>query len=513
MSAIALSFKDRLALVGRALAGTLDVKPDSVGGRLLGGILRPGGEPPARNAGSALTAYGNMPWFRAALSRVSYDVAATEWQVYVQRGAGGRAVRNRMIQRAGIPHRRALLKALQDQGELEPLESHPALDLLDQANQMQTGLQARRATQIHLDAVGEAFWLLERNPLGMPIAIWPLAPNWVKSTMTPAQPSYRVEFGGFRADVPATEIIWFADVDPAQPYGRGSGTGQALADELDTDEFAARMTKAFFYNRAKPDLVIWPKGEQGLQEPEVRRLEENWNRHNAGFWKAFRPFFLSREVEIKELDTNLRALQFVELRAFERDTILQVFGVSPEILGIVKPGAARATITVADQIYSKRVQVPRLELLRTVMQERLMPLFDERLILDYISPDVQDQELKQQAAAAAPWSLSVDEWRAMTGHAPLPNDAGKVHRYNVTVDGFQEPPFAAVAPVLPGEPGAEDGEPMPSTRPGAGAEPEEPEAPEPPEPETDDEGEEVDEDAAAFVAWRRAAKVRLRERG
>lgn len=507
----ALSLKARVVAAARALAGRPDTNAnlprDGVGGQLLGGILRPGGEPAARAVSTFLGAYGQSPWFRAALSRVSYDVAATEWQVYVQR-TRGKAVRNRAIQRASLPNRRAQLKALQDMGELEPLATHPALDLLDRANPMQTGLQARRTTQIHLDAVGEAFWLLERNALGMPVCLWPLAPHWVKSTATPASPVYRVEFGGFRTEIPATEIIPFIDTDPANPYGRGSGTGQALSDELDTDEYAARMTRAFFFNRAKPDLVVWPKGEQGLREEEVRRLEEQWNRHNQGFWRAFRPFFLKREVEIKELDTNLRNVQFIELRSFERDTCLQVFGVSPEILGIVKPGAARATITVANQIYAQRVQVPRLEMLRTVMQERLMPLFDERLILDYVSPDVQDEELRLQAATAAPWALSVDEWRGLSKHPPLEDDAGKVHMMPGTVTptlpeefGDVEPPAPVVA--IPPAP------PMPGTRPGPGAEPE---APEPPPPMPDDE-DEVDEDAAAFVAWRRAAKVTLRERG
>ncbi len=34
---------------------------------------------------------------------------------------------------------------------------------------------------------------------------------------------------------------------------------EALADELDTDEFAAKFTKSLFFNRARPDLVIFRK--------------------------------------------------------------------------------------------------------------------------------------------------------------------------------------------------------------------------------------------------------------
>ena len=449
MANVALSLKDRFALVGRALLGTVDVAPDSVGGKLLAGILKPGGEPPERSVADFLVGYAKMPFYRAALSRVSYDVAATEWQVLVQRGANGKAVRNRMVQRASEVHRKALIKELTTTGELEPLASHPLLDLLDNANPMQTGLQARRVTQIHIDAVGESFWLLERGVLEQPVAIWPVPPHWVANTPTPAHPFYRVSFKGWQGTIPASEIIWFADANPLNPYGRGVGVGQSLADELETDEYAAKTTKSLFFNRARPDLIVWPKGEQPLLEPEVRRLEENWNRHNQGFFRAFRPFFLKREVEVKELDTDFRSLQFIQLREFERDALMTAFGVSPEILGVVKPGAARATITVADQIYAKRVQMPRLELLRSVMQERLVPLFDERIILDYISPDVKDQELELDAAKAAPWSMTIDEWRARTGLPPLPDDTGMIHLVptNLKRQKYDEPEPVPPTPV------------------------------------------------------------------
>jgi len=35
------------------------------------------------------------------------------------------------------------------------------------------------------------------------------------------------------------------------PTGGGAGVAEALADELDTDEFAAKFTKSFFFNRAR----------------------------------------------------------------------------------------------------------------------------------------------------------------------------------------------------------------------------------------------------------------------
>ena len=51
--------------------------------------------------------------------------------------------------------------------------------------------------------------------------------------------------------------------------------------------------------------------------------------------------------------------------------------------------ANRATVTMGDQIYGRRVLIPRLELIRSVLQERLMPEFDERLIVTPGNHDVR----------------------------------------------------------------------------------------------------------------------------
>ena len=102
---------------------------------------------------------------------------------------------------------------------------------------------------------------------------------------------------------------------------------EALADELDTDEFAAKFTKSFFFNRARPDLVIFRKD---LDREEAKRLERDFVDKNRGFWRAFKPYFMPGELQIKELAANLRNIGLANLRAFERDMIVQVWGVPPE---------------------------------------------------------------------------------------------------------------------------------------------------------------------------------------
>jgi hypothetical protein len=73
------------------------------------------------------------------------------------------------------------------------------------------------------------------------------------------------------------------------------------------------------------------------------------------------------------------------------------------------------------------VLVPRLEFVREILQERLAPEFDERLIVQYESPVTDDKEMQLRAATAAPWALKVNEWRGMAGQPKLDGPEGERH--------------------------------------------------------------------------------------
>ena len=422
-----MGFVGWLRLAAKALVGSV---PDNVApnvSNLLNGTL-PGarGEPAPRGTSEHLAAYSRMPWLRAASDRVAISTAAVPWVLHAP-ARNGRARRDVALQRAGILTRHKMLAELKAAGELIDVTDHPLLDLLQGANAMLTGGTARALMQVYLDLVGEAFLLMERNNAGVPIGIWPLAPHWIRSTPTPKDRRYEVAIGAYRDTIPDSEVLWPRHPDPANPYGRGSGLGRTLADELETDEFAAKHVKNLFYNRAMPDLIVAPKAVQAEIGPEsLERLEQRWLEKHRGVWKALKPFFSTRPIDVTVLSQTLESLQFTKLREFERDTIRQVFGVPPEIMGIVD-NSNRATIQSADYLFSRLVLAPRLEFMREFLQERLVPEYDDRLVLDYVSPVAEDDEFALKAYQAAPWAPSIDEWRDMQGLPPKADGTGTAH--------------------------------------------------------------------------------------
>lgn len=393
---------------------------------MLAGILPGGrGEPPPKGSKEFLEAYGNMPWLRAASENVARSYAAVRWWVATAKSAKtGKAFRCQEAQRGGYEGRAKAIKHLKTVGELKEIDEHPMLDLLYRGNQFFTGTQNRKLQCLYLDHVGEAPWLKQRNAMGVPEAAWPIPPHWVLETPTPSHRSYRVSFMGWQRDIPETEILWFSEPNPVNPYGRGLGLARALADELDTDDAAAKHARSFFFNKGRPDLLI---AGEGIGEADMKHLEQRWREKSRRFIQQFAiPLFVNKAVKVQELGQTMKDMQFTDLREFERNTVQQVWGLPPEAMGIIE-NSNRATIDAADYLKSRQVLEPRLETTREILQERLVPEYDDRLIVGYDSPVMEDREFHLNVAKAAPHTLTVDEWREMAGKSPLEGDQGKVH--------------------------------------------------------------------------------------
>lgn len=364
----------------------------------------------------------------ALTDKVASAFAAVEWKLFYTRGPDGRATRALDLERASHADRWKAYAARRQAGELVEATGNLLLTVLHKANVLHTGYEFRKLACLQRDLSGDTFLLKERNGFGAPVALWPIPSHWIMALPTPTAPVYRVAHRGWHGEIPATEFLRISNPNPADPYGRGVGLIGVLADEIETDEYSAKYSRQTFLNQARPDFLVFPKEGQGRQpwgKPETERLEEQWRSEHMGFWRVAKPKFLSREVGVFEFNqTSFRDLQLVQLREFERDAIKTVFGVPPEILGVLGPGSNRATITQASAIFNKLVLVPRLESFRAALQEFLVPEYDDKLLVDYVSPLEADAELELETLKAAPFAATLNEIRARLGLAPLAGPEG-----------------------------------------------------------------------------------------
>ena len=423
-----------------------------------------------RGTSDILNAYAALPWLRAVTGRIGQAISSVDWQLYAVRQPQQRATLEPWLQRAHAATRRKAIQQLISQDGATEIKNHPLLDTLHAGNDTHTGVQLWRATQTAIDLVGESFWLKARNALGAPAALWCIPPTWVDETPTPGRQTYKLNLRGRRAELPAEEIVWFADPNPANPYGRGTGLASTLGDELATDEYAAKLVRTFFTSGARPDFIVSPKSaDGGIDKSEIDRFRNEWVNRHQGYSRGWEPYMAGQELNVHEFSKDFQSMQLTELRRYERDTIIQVYGVPPELLGVVE-NSNRATIESAEYIFTRWVLVPRLELLRSILQERLVPDYDERLVIDYASPVPADSARQLAASQAAPYTLTVNEWRSLQGLPKIPDGEVKMVPPNLIpmgrLDEEPEPMIEEPPPPTFGPPAAPKPPAMPM--PGAG---------------------------------------------
>lgn len=366
---------------------------------------------PKRASVELVNAYKNTPWLRAVASRVATAVASTRWELYKAVGSDGKAKRVKSLQRSKGAHRQKLIHKMAQAGELVEIEEHPLLEMLHHGNRMLPGHSSMEVTQLHLDIQGESFWFLDKNLAGMPTAYWPIPPNWISKVPTPDEPWFTLQYNATRTNIPVEMMLWFRYPDPGNPFSRGTGVAESMGDELDTDEYAAKYIKSFFYNHGTPDALI---GLKGANKKELEEAQARWDQRYRGQQNAHRTAFHNGEIDVEVLSATFRDQQVTELREAARNTIVQVFGVPPECVGIIE-NSNRATIDAAMFLMAMYVTVPRLERIRDLLQDQLVPMFDERLVIGYESPIPDDREYKLSVMQAQPGAVTRAEWREAAG--------------------------------------------------------------------------------------------------
>lgn len=389
--------------------------------------LRPA---PPRNTENLLETYNTNPWIYAACTRVGQEVGSTPWRLFDIAGmkvhAEDKDLAFKALLKTSKPSNTRFEKAVRgrmDDERLVEIEQDPFLDLLEQPNPVMDGVFFFWLTQLYLDLTGNCFWVIERDEKRGIKELYPIPPHWILKVPTPKEPTYEVRFRLWQGKIPESEIIWMKNPNPVQPFEFGTGTVSALAQEVDTDEGAATFMAQRFENSAMPELLI---GVEGAREEQLKAAKRNWIREHMGARKAFMTHWHSGRLQVERLTPNFQELQLVELRKFERNTIIQVFGVPPEILGILE-NSNRSTIDAADFLFTKRVIRPRLDRIWATLQKEVLPQFvggHRRLVL-YDSPVPEDKEHIVKVMSTAPKAFKVNEWRAAANLPPLPGSEGE----------------------------------------------------------------------------------------
>ena len=349
----------------------------------------------------------------------------------------------------------------QNKNNAEIIENHEIYDLLENpcpTYRDLTGWNIRYFVFACYALVGEAYLLKVRNNKGVPVGLLPLSPSWVVTTPTVNNQYWEVypygSTAGNAIKVPVEDVISFKDIDLLDPYGRGHGVAEAIGDEVQSDEYAAKYAKNLFYNDATPSAIIYaPGGDKDTAD----QIKQTWREKMAGLFHAHDIMVMTGEnTKFEKIAESPRELDFVESRRYLRDSALQQFHIPPEIVGILE-SSNRSTIDSAFYLLNKNVLADYLRMYERVMNQQLLwEDFDKERVLILRHENTVEEDIAQKLQIAneglSRGTLTVNDWRRAMGYE-IDEKGGDVYLRSMAT---MEIPFNSEPVELPDVPEEEE---------------------------------------------------------
>lgn len=374
--------------------------------------------PKNRNAEQWLKAYNRNSLLRSPVSRIATDVAAVRWTTKRIRG----------YKQDG-----SLL--------LEPIHEHPLLRLWSQPNPSHTGFQFRKLLTVYVEMAGVAPVWIERDPddqnvtpdgFGMrPKHLWPIRPQDLIRRPDEKRPFWEFRLKGRTIkNVREQDVILLVQVDPENPYGFGIGTAAAVDHEVSQAEYMAEWQTNFFRNGAHVGKLV---GIQGMPPTLAEEFRQKFEQRHMGVRNAHRVMFVSIHPEAKgggmpvtDLGPTHKDLDFVTGCKHIRDTILQNWGVPPELVAVVE-NSNRATADAAKHIQQLNNVAPRIVELFEWINGKVTPLYlEDGLVLVPDNPVQESREFlaESHAEGFSRGAVTRDEYRRVLDLDPLGEPRG-----------------------------------------------------------------------------------------
>ncbi len=301
-------------------------------------------------------------------------------------------------------------------GVHEEIFDHEILDLLDGVNPFQTGYELRYLTGSHLELAGNSYWLLDgvEKDTDKPKAIFLLNPRYTNPVPAPLPEfikGYSYSIDGKTVTYKPAQILHFKYPDPNDPY-QGIGTVQAIADWIDSDNFANDVNLNYFKNGARLGGLL--SSENAITDAQMKVLRASFENLYKGAGNAYRIAVLPKGVKYDEASSNPKDMDFANLQSVMRDKILAGFRVPKTILGGSESETNRATAETANYVFAARTIKPKMEMIVQQLNEFLVPRYGENLYLDFVDPVPEDKAQKieeMKAAIAGQPVISVNEAR------------------------------------------------------------------------------------------------------
>jgi len=274
-----------------------------------------------------------------------------------------------------------------------------------------------------MDLAGKAYWYLPRNQVGVPGEVWVLPPHLMRIVPSEKEfiAGYIYQNGTETVPFNKSEIIRFPMPDPVSPYG-GIGYAQPASVELDSESYAGKWNRNFFYNSARADAVLEAEGQ--LSEEQFEQLRTQWASRYEGVSRAHKIAILEGGLKYKQIQISQKDMDFPNLRRQTRENLLFTFGMPLSVMGISE-NVNRANAEAGDYTFARWLVKPRLTRLKNKLNEQLLPMFPKasgvEIDFDEVVPETIEQKKALAESGVKAGYMTINEGRKLVGLDSIPS--------------------------------------------------------------------------------------------
>ena len=276
------------------------------------------------------------------------------------------------------------------------IEQHPLIDLLMRPNPLQSYSEFFNSLYGYVLLSGNAYILKVGSEMGTPKELHQLRPDriQIKGGGNPMPDRYEYMLNGqVRETYPVDQLNGFSELkhiklwNPLDDY-YGLSPMSAAAIEVDQFNMASKHNVNLLQNGARPSgaVIFKPQDDAGfavnLTESQRQQLLTDLNNRFAGSGNAGRPMLLEGDFDWKEMGLSPKDMDFHQLKNMAATDIALCFGVPSQLVGVPDSQTYSNVAEARLALYEETI-IPHLRKISSDLNEWLVPLFDDRLTLEF----------------------------------------------------------------------------------------------------------------------------------
>ena len=269
-------------------------------------------------------------------------------------------------------------------GSYEPVESGPLYDLLAKPNKLMSQRKFLTSLAQTQQLYGETMLLMmEKKPNGqisyiepsaevqVPDELWPVRGDLLEEIIdeqTQLPRAWRMSTSKGTIEIPDESLIHVAAANPYNPI-RGMGPMQAAFRTASKDFVLDRYDEALLQNSGSPGGILSVDGH--LTDADQRAIADAWREAHGRPDSHRKTAVLPQGTKYEEIGFSPQEMEFQQMRDWNRETIMAIFGVTKPIIGLTE-GLNYASSQSAFRSFWEVTVVPFLDFIADEMQTKFL---------------------------------------------------------------------------------------------------------------------------------------------